>query len=366
MTAWHCESLPPLEESARSEPRRRSELLGRAKSDGNRFERTNFKLDRRLSIAPMMDRTDRHFRYFVRLLSRRTLLYTEMLTTSALIHGDRARLLSFDPWEKPLALQVGGSDPDDLSICARIAELAGFDEINLNIGCPSERVQSGRFGACLMAEPQLVGDCVAAAMSKTRLPVTVKSRIGIDDRDGYEDLLRFVTTVAQSGCKTFIIHARKAWLKGLSPRENRELPPLQYDMVARLKAELPELEIVLNGGITSLDDARLHLKRFNGVMIGRAAYQNPYLFAEADQRIFGDPRPVMSRHACIEAFLPYVATELSRGTSFHSTVRHMLGLFHGHAGGRRWRRYLSEHACKPFAGARTLIEAAEQCARGSE
>lgn len=309
----------------------------------------------------MMDRTDRHFRYFLRLLSKKTLLYTEMVTTSALIHGDSTRLLEFHPTERPLALQLGGSRPADLAECAGVAEAYGYDEVNLNVGCPSPRVRKGRFGASLMAEPQLVADCVAAMSAATHLPVTVKTRIGIDDRDSYEELCCFVATVSGSGCRTFIVHARKAWLQGLSPDQNRNIPPLRHDVVENLKADFPDLEIILNGGIGSLEEVKRHLDTFDGVMIGRAAYQCPYLLADADREIFGNLQAAISRRACVESWLPYIETELSRGTSLHAMARHALGLFHGVAGGRRWRRYLSEHAGKADAGIRTILEAADQC-----
>lgn len=320
------------------------------------------RLDRRLSVAPMLDRTDRHFRYFVRLLTRRTLLYTEMITTSALLHGDVRRLLEHHPAERPLALQLGGSVPSELAKCVRLAERKGFDEFNLNVGCPSPRVQKGRFGACLMEEPQLVADCVAAMAEATVVPVTVKMRIGVDQRDSYEYLCSFVSTVAAAGCRTFIVHARKAWLQGLSPRENREIPPLRYDVVEKLKVDFPGCEIILNGGIQSLAQANRLLDRFDGVMIGRAAYQMPYLLAAADREIFGDTRTPISREACVDAWLPYVESQLARGASLHSMVRHVLGLFHGVAGGRRWRRHLSEHAVLDGAGVATIRDAVTNCA----
>ena len=309
---------------------------------------------RRLAVAPMLDWSDRHFRYFVRLISRRVLLYTEMVTTAAVLRGDRNRLLNYHPHEHPLAIQLGGSDPDALAQCARIAEDFGFDEVNLNVGCPSDRVQSGRFGACLMAEPELVGACVAAMKAATSLPVTVKTRIGIDDRDSYPELAGFVQTVADAGCRTFIIHARKAWLKGLSPKENREIPPLRYDVARRVKQDFPALEIVLNGGIASLEQAASHLQDFDGVMIGRAVYHNPYFLADADRLLFGDDRPVPSRREVLEAFLPYVEAELARGVRLHGIARHILGLFHGTPGGRRWRRQVSEDAVKPGADVTVL------------
>jgi tRNA-dihydrouridine synthase A len=318
-------------------------------------------MQRILSVAPMMEWTDRHFRYFVRLISRRVLLYTEMVTTNAILYGDRDRLLGFHAAEKPLALQLGGSDPSDLAACARIAEAYGFDEINLNVGCPSDRVQTGRFGACLMAEPGLVAECVAAMADAVSLPVTVKTRIGIDDRDSYEELARFVEVVASGGCRTFIIHARKAWLKGLSPKENREIPPLRYDLVERLKNDYPMLEIILNGGVIDLDQAARHLERLDGVMIGRAAYHQPHLLADADRRFFGDDRPVRTRRQVVKALLPYVETELGRGVRLQSIARHILGLYHGRPGGRAWRRHLSQYATKPTAGADVILEAARYC-----
>lgn len=303
----------------------------------------------------MLDWTDRHCRYFLRLLSRRVLLYTEMVTTAAILHGDRERLLGFDPREKPLACQLGGSEPAALAACARIAEDYGYDEINLNVGCPSDRVQRGRFGACLMAEPDLVADCVAAMRAACSLPVTVKCRIGVDERDAYEDLHRFVATVATGGCQTFIIHARKAWLKGLSPKQNREIPPLRREFALQVKADFPSLEIVLNGGIQSLEEVRTWLNRFDGVMVGRAVYHDPYhLLAEADARIFGDPNPIPSREAVLAAYRPYVEAELRRGTRLQTITRHILGLYHGVPGGRAWRRRLGEAAGRPGAGAELL------------
>ncbi|WP_367026616.1 tRNA dihydrouridine(20/20a) synthase DusA [Methylococcus sp. ANG] len=314
---------------------------------------------RRLSVAPMMDWTDRHCRYFLRLISRHTLLYTEMVTTAAILHGDRERLLGFHPAEHPLAIQLGGSDPADLAQCAKIAEFRGYDEINLNVGCPSPRVQTGRFGACLMAEPGRVADCVSAMCEAVSVPVTVKTRIGIDDRDSYEDLFRFVMAVSHAGCRTFIVHARKAWLQGLSPKENRHTPPLRYDVVQRLKSDLPQLEIVLNGGIQTLDEAERHLSWCDGVMIGRAAYHNPYLLAEADHRFYGhgDLRP-RTRQEVVEDFLPYVRDELAKGSRLHALTRHILGLYHATPGGKRWRRHISEGASRRGAGETLLLEAA--------
>ncbi|CAL1241132.1 tRNA dihydrouridine(20/20a) synthase DusA [Candidatus Methylocalor cossyra] len=315
------------------------------------------ELGRRLAVAPMLDWTDRHCRYFLRLISRRTLLYTEMITTGAILHGDRDRLLAFHPREKPLAVQLGGCDPGELAACARLAEALGFDEVNLNVGCPSGRVQRGRFGACLMAEPERVAECVAAMAASVSIPVTVKTRIGIDQRDSYQDLAQFVATVAAGGCRTFIIHARKAWLNGLSPKENRAVPPLRYDLVEAIKRDFPALEIVLNGGIGDLDQAEGHLARFDGVMIGRAVYHNPYLLAEADRRIFGDDRPIPSREDILRGLFPYIAEELAKGTPLHAMTRHLMGLFHGVPGGRQWRRYLSERAARPGADWRVLRDA---------
>ncbi len=311
----------------------------------------------KLCVAPMMDWTDRHCRYLLRLISRRALLYTEMVPMGAVLHGDRARFLGFDPAEHPLALQLGGADPEDLAACARLAEAQGYDEVNLNVGCPSDRVQQARFGACLMAEPALVARCIAAMQDAVGIPVTVKSRIGIDDQDDYVDLLRFVDTVAAVGCRSFTVHARKAWLEGLSPKQNREIPPLHYDRVYRLKAERPELEIVINGGILSLDEAEAHLAQVDGVMIGRAAYQDPYLLAEADRRLFGEPGPAVTREAVVEAMIAYARRETARSVPVKCITRHMLGLFNGLPGARSWRRSLSETAHRPGAGPEVIAAA---------
>jgi tRNA-dihydrouridine synthase A len=289
----------------------------------------------------MLDWTDRHFRYFIRRITRRTLLYTEMVTTGALLHGDRERLIGFHEDEHPVALQLGGSDPTDLATCARIGAARGYDEINLNVGCPSDRVQQGRFGACLMAEPALVAGCVEAMRDAVDVPATVKHRIGIDERDSYEALCDFVGTVAQAGCAAFVVHARKAWLSGLSPKENRTVPPLRHDVVHRLKCDFPELTIVINGGIESLDQVIEHLAQVDGVMMGRAAYHDPWLLAEADARVFGDPPASTTRREVFEAMLPYIERELAAGTRLHTITRHMLGLFHGVPGARAWRQMLS-------------------------
>ena len=309
---------------------------------------------KRFSVAPMMDWTDRHCRFFHRILSKHAHLYTEMVTTGAILHGKAERLLAYDAAEHPLALQLGGSEPADLAACAKVGERFGYDEINLNVGCPSDRVQEGHFGACLMADPQLVARGVAAMKEAVYIPVTVKSRIGIDDKDSYEELVTFIGTVAEAGCSDFIVHARKAWLHGLSPKENREKPPLRYDVVRRLKQDFPALRFSLNGGITSLDQSEAHLLEFDGVMLGRAAYENPYMLATVDKRFFGSTAELPSRVDIIEAFKPYVEAELARGIRLHAMTRHILGLFQGIRGGRVWRRYLSERAGQPGVGIEVL------------
>lgn len=293
-------------------------------------------------------------------MSRRARLYSEMVTTGAIIHGDRDRFLRFDPAEHPLALQLGGSDPAALAECAKIAEDYGYDEINLNCGCPSDRVQEGRIGACLMAEPDTVAACVDAMRNAVSVPVTVKHRIGIDDYDSEEHLHHFMETVAAAGCEVFIVHARKAWLKGLSPKENREIPPLDYELVARLKQRFAGKTIVINGGITRLDDSEQLLKRLDGVMLGREAYHNPYIMAAVDQQLFGDDSPVASRDAIFDAFLPYCERQLERGVKLNHMTRHLMGLYLGQAGGRLFRRYLSEHATRPGAGVDVLRAARAQ------
>ena len=316
----------------------------------------------RLCVAPMMEWTDRHDRYFLRLISRHTLLYTEMVTTGALLHGDPAPQLRFDPSEHPVAVQLGGSEPEELARSARLCADHGYDEVNLNVGCPSDRVQSGRFGACLMAEPALVAECVAAMQAAVDIPVTVKSRIGIDHQDSYGELVQFVDTIAAAGCRTFIVHARKAWLHGLSPKENREVPPLRYEFVHALKQDFPQLEIILNGGITDLDSAAAHMAHVDGVMIGRAAYHNPYLLAEADRRFYGDDHPIPSRQEIVERFLPYVEQQLAAGARLHHMTRHILGLFQGQPGARAWRRHLSEQAHRHDAGVEVINEAVRRIA----
>lgn len=310
-----------------------------------------------LSVAPMMDWTDRHFRVFMRGITRRTLLYTEMITMHAVLHGDRNRLLGFSPVERPLALQLGGDDPEGLAACARLAEGWGYDEINLNVGCPSERVQSGSFGACLMLEPARVRDCVAAMREAVRLPVTVKHRIGVDARDSYDDLYAFVATVAEAGAERFTVHARKAWLRGLSPKENRTIPPLRYGDVYRLKEDFPHLVVEINGGVRNLEEAKAHLTRVDGVMVGRAAYENPYLLALADRELFGEAGPLSSRREVVLGMLPYLERQLEGGVRLNSMTRHMLGLFANRPGAKGWKRHLSEQAHKPGAGADVLVEA---------
>ncbi|MFZ5619266.1 MAG: tRNA dihydrouridine(20/20a) synthase DusA [Pseudomonadota bacterium] len=298
--------------------------------------------DWRFCVAPMMDGTDRHCRYFHRLLTRRARLYTEMITADAILRGDRERLLGFDPVEHEVALQLGGSDPSSLAEAARIGEAFGYDEINLNVGCPSDRVQSGTFGACLMKAPMLVAECVAAMRERAGVPVTVKCRIGVDDQDPVESLFALVDTVAAAGCEVFIVHARKAWLEGLSPKENREVPPLDYELVRRLKSERPGLAIVLNGGITSIDAAESYLQAFDGVMLGRAAYGEPAILAEVDPKIFGERTSAPKIEDVVAAMSSYVKRQARAGTSPHHIVRHMLGLYHGRHGARTWRRMLSE------------------------
>lgn len=317
-------------------------------------------LDRRIAVAPMLDWTDRHCRYFLRLLSRHTLLYTEMATTGAVLRGNPERLLAHNPAEHPLALQLGGSDPAELARSACVVAEFGYDEVNLNVGCPSDRVRSGRFGACLMAEPEVVAEGVAAMRAAVSLPITVKTRIGIDDRDSYEALVDFVDQVANGGCEVFIIHARKAWLRGLSPRENREIPPLRHEVVYRLKRDFPNLTIILNGGLTTLEQIANSSRGVDGVMIGRAAYENPYLLAQVDRRFFGSSAPPPSRHQVVEAFLPYVEAQLRRGTPLQAMTRHVLGLFQGIPGARVWRRHLSEHAHQRGAGVEVLTAALRQ------
>ena len=308
----------------------------------------------------MMEWTDRHCRFFHRLLTRRTLLYTEMLTTGAVLRGDRARLLGFDAFEHPVALQLGGSDAAALSASARIAEDFGYDEINLNVGCPSDRVQEGRFGACLMVEPALVAECVAAMKAAVKIPVTVKCRLGIDEQDPDQALFSFTDAIKAAGTDALIVHARKAWLKGLSPRENRDVPPLDYSIVHRLKAAHPELEIVINGGIASLEQAQAQLAHVDGVMMGRAAYQEPWRLLGVDPLLFDEPAPFATPKAAALALMPYIERELAKGARLHSITRHVLGLFHAVPGARAFRRHLATEAVKPGAGASIMADALAQ------
>jgi tRNA-dihydrouridine synthase A len=313
----------------------------------------------------MMDWTDRRCRAFHRVLSRRARLYTEMLTSGAVIHGDRERLLGFDAAEHPVALQLGGSDPGELALAARIGEDLGYDEVNLNVGCPSDRVQSGRFGACLMKEPKLVAECMAAIGSAVRIPATVKCRIGVDEQSPDESLFELVDLCAQAGVRTFVVHARKAWLEGLSPKENRDIPPLDYPLVYRLKRERPGLTIVINGGIGSLDEAQAHLENgVDGVMLGRAAYHEPAILGQADRRLFGEPGPDVEPHAAVRAFLPYVERALAQGVKLPAMTRHMLGLFHGRPGARSWRRILTVEAIRPGAGIEVIERALDAVSAG--
>ena len=310
-----------------------------------------------LSVAPMMDWTDRHYRFFMRGLTKHTLLYTEMVTTGALRHGDRARHLDFSPEEVPLALQLGGDDPQALAECARMAAAWGYSEVNLNVGCPSSRVQSGNFGACLMAQPETVARAVEAMKNAVSVPVTVKHRIGVDDLDRFEDMANFVDTVAAAGADRFSVHARKAWLQGLSPKENRTVPPLRYADVYRLKQEFPQLVIELNGGVTTFEEVQTHLEHVDGVMLGRAAYENPYLFATADRMFYSSSTPSPTRRETVEHILPYIEQKTGEGLYLKHVTRHMLNLFAGQPGARAWRRFLSENAHLPGAGVATVLEA---------
>jgi tRNA-dihydrouridine synthase A len=309
------------------------------------------------SVAPMMEWTDRHCRYFHRKLSSHALLYTEMVTTGAILHGDREKLLGFDPAEQPLALQLGGSDPTDLATCARVGETCGYTAINLNVGCPSDRVQSGRFGACLMAEPALVGDCVAAMQAAVDIPVTVKCRVGIDRDDAYEPFAHFIDVVARAGCRVFIVHARKAWLDGLSPKENRDIPPLRHDFVHRAVGEFPECRFILNGGLDDHPAACEHLPVVDGVMMGRAAYRNPWLLSTVDEIYYNQPARPLLRAEVVRDMYPYIESKCAAGVPLGHIGRHMLGLFQGEPGGRLWRRSLSQNMWRKGSGVEVIEEA---------
>ncbi len=324
------------------------------------------KQDIRFSTAPMMEWTDRHCRFFHRLMSRRARLYTEMLTTGAVIFGDRDRLLGFDAAERPLALQLGGSDPADLAKAARIAAAFGYAEINLNVGCPSDRVQNGAFGACLMLRPDLVGDCVKAMKDAVDLPITVKCRIGVDDQEPRTALFTLAERAVAAGCDALIVHARKAWLSGLSPKENRDVPPLDYGLVYELKRAYADLPIAINGGIATIEDMRAHLAHVDGVMIGRAAYHEPELLLRVDPELFGEAAPLADGFAAVEAFIPYVEAQLRRGERLSNMTRHMLGLFAGKPGARAFRRRLASEAARPGAGVETLLSAVDEVRRMAE
>jgi len=306
----------------------------------------------------MLDWTDRHERYFLRLMSKHALLYSEMVTTGALIHGYKDRYLQFNQEEHPVALQLGGSDPEDMALCAKMAEDYGYDEVNINVGCPSDRVQNGAFGACLMAEAELVAENVAAMQKAVTIPVTVKNRLAIDDMDEAETLQNFLQIVSQAGCETFIIHARKAWLKGLSPKQNRDVPPLNYDLVYQMKREFPQLEIIINGGIKTLGKCEEHIKQVDGVMMGREAYHNPFIMNEVDQLFYDDQPNKQTRFDVLEKYIEYMQEQLGRGVYLKQMSRHILGLFSGMRGAKAWRRYISENAHKEGAGVEVIREAA--------
>lgn len=317
-------------------------------------------LDRRFCVAPMLDWTDRHERYLLRLISKQAILYTEMITTGALIHGDAKRYLQFNQEEQSVALQLGGSDPKDMALCAKMAEDAGYDEVNINVGCPSDRVQNGAFGACLMAEPELVADNVSAIQKAVNIPVTVKNRIGIDEMDEYQGLHNFLKIVSEAGCNTFIIHARKAWLKGLSPKQNRDVPPLNYQLVYQMKKEFPQLDIIINGGIKTLEQSEEHLKQVDGVMMGREVYHNPFIMAEVDERLYKDSETVtVTRENVLEQYINYMQEQLAQGVYLKHMSRHLLGLFSGQPGAKAWRRHISENAYKNDAGIEVIRTAAE-------
>lgn len=313
--------------------------------------------NRTICLAPMLDRTDRHFRYLLRLISKHTVLFTEMITVHALLRGDRDYLLNFHPSEHPLVFQLGGSDPALLAHCAKIVEDAGYDEINLNIGCPSDRVQKGRFGACLMKEPELVADCVATMQNSVSIPVSVKARLGVDDFDGYDHVADFIATVSATGCSIFYMHARKAWLNGLSPKQNRNVPPLKYEMVTQLATDFPDIEFIINGGITSIDEIQSHLANVNGVMLGRQLYENPFILNTVDRLFYNDQGTQHSRQQILEQYMDYAAQQLEHGVSLHALIRHILGLFHGQPGARHWRRTLTESSRAGHGDINTMRQA---------
>lgn len=316
-------------------------------------------INRRFCVAPMLDWSDRHQRMLMRSMSKHSLLYTEMVTTGALIHGDAQRYLKFSHGEHPVALQLGGSDPKAMATCAKMAEDAGYDEVNINVGCPSDRVQNGAFGACLMAEPELVAENVAAMQAAVNIPVTVKNRIAIDDMEEEDTLRRFLSIVSNSGCKTFIVHARKAWLKGLSPKQNRDVPPLNYELVYQMKREFPELELIINGGIETLEECSAHLEHIDGVMVGREAYHNPYLMTDVDHGIYDEAKHNKpTRMEVLESYKEYMQQQMSEGVYLKSMSRHLLGLFTGEAGAKAWRRHISENAHKEGAGIEVIEKAA--------
>ncbi|MEE9445179.1 MAG: tRNA dihydrouridine(20/20a) synthase DusA [Cocleimonas sp.] len=317
------------------------------------------KIDRRFSVAPMLDWTDKHERYFLRLMSKRALLYTEMVTTGALIHGDKERHLAFNKEEHPLALQLGGSEPKDMALCAKMAEDYGYDEVNINVGCPSDRVQSGAFGACLMAKAELVAENVEAMKRAVDIPVTVKNRLAIDEMDEYETLHNFLQTISQAGCETFIIHARKAWLKGLSPKQNRDVPPLNYDLVYQMKKEFPDLEIIINGGIKTLDECEAHIGHVDGVMVGREAYHNPFIMNEVDARIYDELPNKQTRFELLDTYIEYMQEQLNQGVYLKHMSRHILGLFPAMQGAKAWRRHISENTHKEGSGIEVIRTAVD-------
>ena len=317
------------------------------------------KIHRRFIVAPMLDWTDKHERFFLRLMSKHALLYTEMVTTGALIHGDKERHLGFNQEEHPVALQLGGSEPKDMALCAEMAEDYGYDEVNINVGCPSDRVQSGAFGACLMAKAELVAENVDAMKQVVNIPVTVKNRIAIDEMDEYETLHDFLQTVSQAGCETFIIHARKAWLKGLSPKQNRDVPPLNYELVYQMKQEFPNLEIIINGGIKTLDECKVHLKQVDGVMLGREVYHNPFIMNEVDELVYGEEQSQKTRIDVLEQYIDYMQQQLEQGVYLKHMSRHILGLFPAMQGAKAWRRHISENAPKEGAGIDVIRTAAD-------